>query len=259
MIVSSRRALAARRAALYLSTALIAAPAFAQSSGNVPPPSRYVTDENGVNMANGAQWGIATEASIGSGEGSLALQAGRGVSSDGSSFGLNVYNNGATWSATVFGSGGRISKTFSKSGTIFTSLDGDGTTLIDTGTAYVLTLANGMVLAYGNRNQASGDGTTVKARITQIELPDHSRLNMAYQQVTYCSNLLDACAGGTWITKIRLQGVTNTYGYQLHYNYQANSANTPTQGANWGKLTNIRALNMGVDACDPAAATCAYS
>lgn len=241
------------------STALISTAALAQTTGDVPPPTRYVTDENGVNMANGAQWGVATEASIGLGEGTLAHQAGWGVSSDGSSFSLKVFNVGTTWTATIFGPSGRVSKTFSKSGTTFTSLDGDGSTFADTGTAYVLTLANGTVYTYGNRNVATSDSSNVRARITQIELPDRSRQNMSYQQVTYCSNLFDACQGGVWITKIRLQGVTNTYGYQLHYNYQTNSANTPTQGTNWDKLINIRALNMGVDACDPAASTCTYS
>ena len=198
------------------STALISTAALAQTTGDVPPPTRYVTDENGVNMANGAQWGVATEASIGLGEGTLAHQAGWGVSSDGSSFSLKVFNVGTTWTATIFGPSGRVSKTFSKSGTTFTSLDGDGSTFADTGTAYVLTLANGTVYTYGNRNVATSDSSNVRARITQIELPDRSRQNMSYQQVTYCSNLFDACQGGVWITKIRLQGVTNTYGYQLH-------------------------------------------
>ncbi len=249
----------ARLVILLASTALCSGAALAQSSGNVPPPSRYVTDENGVNMASGAQWGIATDASIGSGEGTLAHQAGWGANSGGSSNSLQVYNSGTIWYATVFGQGGRISLTFSKSGTTFTSLGGDGATLVDNGSAFVLTLANGTVYTYGNRNTASSDGTTVKARITQIDLPDHSRINMAYQQVTYCSNNLDLCQGGTYITKIRLQGVTNSYGYQLHYNYQSNAANTNIQGANWDKLTNIRALNMAVDTCDPTAATCTYT
>lgn len=34
------------------STALISTAALAQTTGDVPPPTRYVTDENGVNMAN---------------------------------------------------------------------------------------------------------------------------------------------------------------------------------------------------------------
>ena len=245
--------------ALLSSTALLPVAAIAQTSGNVPPPTRYVLDENGVNTANGAQWGVAKEASIGSGEGELAQAAGWGVSSDGTSFGLNILVSGTTWSATVFGASGRVSKTFSLSGSTYTSLSGDGATLVDTGTAYVLTLADGTIYTYGNRDVATADGTTKKARITQIESPNHARINMAYQTVTYCSNLLDACQGGKYITKIRLQGVTNTFGYQLHYNYQTNSANTPQQGIDWDKLTNVRALNMTVDACDSAASTCSYT
>ena len=248
-----------RLAALLSSTALISTSALAQTSGDVPPPTRYVTDENGVNMANGAQWGVSTEASIGSGEGTLAHQAGRGVSSDGTSFDLRIYNVGTTWTATIFGPGGRVSKAFSKSGSTFTSLNGDGSTFADNGTDYILTVADGTIYTYGNRNHATSDGANVKARITRIDLPDKSRQTLSYQEVTYCTNLQDNCAGGTWITKIRLQGVTNTHGYQLHYNYQTNNANTPTQGANWDKLTNIRALNMAVDACDPAASTCTFS
>ena len=262
MIAWRSGGVAGLRLALCVSTGLAGSwcvPALAQSTDTTPPPSRYVVDANGVNMASGNQWGISKELSIGSGEGELALYVARGTTGGGDGYSLDVMLSGSTWSATVFGSSGKVSKTFSKSGSTFTSLTGDGSTLVDTGSAYVLTVADGTVFTYGNRNQASSDGIFRKARITQIDSPDRTQIKLAYQQVTYCSNLLDNCSGGTYITKIRLQGVTNSFGYQLHYNYSTNTADTPTKGAKWDQLVSATALNMAVDACDPAASTCSYS
>ncbi|WP_169801030.1 RHS repeat domain-containing protein [Novosphingobium naphthalenivorans] len=217
-------------------------------------------DENGIDLASGSHINVAKEVSIGSGDGELAQYMGRGFKNGGASFGLAVYNtSGATWRASVFSASGLHSKTFTKSGSTFTSTMGDGATLVDDGTAYVLTLSDGSVYTFGNKNIGTLDGSTMKARITQIDLPDHTRLNMAYQQVTYCSNNLDGCSGGTYITKIRLQGVTSSYGYQLHYNYRSNDATTSQGGTNWDKIGSITALNMAVDYCDPAASTCSYS
>lgn len=258
MIAKSSRVRAARRAALCLSTILaggFAMPALAQTMDDVPPPARYVQDENGVNMASGAQWGVTQEAHVGSGEGMLSRFAGRGASSTGESYDLGVYLDSTTgiYSASIFGGAGRVSLRFSKSGTTFTSLDGSGATLVDTGTSYVLTLSDGSVYTYNDVTQ-DGDYQR-KSRLVEIDLPNKSRVYVTWTVVEICVDRPgEPCAFIK--TYVRIGSVSNSFGYQLTYTYASNDTSNLTA---WHALTSITALNRAIDACDPTAITCSYS
>jgi len=106
-------------------------PAAAQTMNDAPMPVRYVLDENGVNLADGLHYGSETViASIGSGENALTIRARDGASYFGlNSYAGNISVSGSIYTATVPGS--RLTKTykFSKSGSTYTSLSGDGATM----------------------------------------------------------------------------------------------------------------------------------
>lgn len=126
------------RVALALSTIVAAGfgvPAAAQTANDNPLPTRYVVDDNGVNLADGYHYGSEiVVASIGSDENALTLRARDGANF----FGFNTYvgkvtASGATYTVTVPGS--RLTQTykFTKSGTAFTTQNGDGATMTQSG------------------------------------------------------------------------------------------------------------------------------
>ena len=219
-------------------------------------PSRYVLDSNGVNLATGQWQDFHTLGSIGSGAGQLAVNA---YSGSVERLGRTLSYSGSTWSASVPDAKGGHSEVFTKSGSTFTSTMGDGATLVSSANGYILTLADGTAYTYDYGTRATADGLTVVVRLSEIKAPDGSKTTLTYVSGTYCTNFQDYCSGGKYITKVRLQSVTSSFGYQLHYSYASDSVDTPTKGTNWDHLQGITLSNNAVDGCDPAAPACSYS
>jgi RHS repeat-associated protein len=236
--------------------ALASAPAAAQSAGD-PPPARFQIDENSVDVARGTFKTFATDISIGPADrGGLSYIRGFGSAPAGDNYDLGIYLSGGLWSASV----GFNSYTFSLSGTTYTSTDGSGATLVKSGNVYTLTTGDGTVVVYDYVTPDSGDFSR-KARGTSISYPSGEKISLAWVSASWCSNNLDGCAGGQIVNGVRLQAVSSSLGYQLHFNYANNNPEplTNTQGMNWRRRTSITAFNTTVDPCDPFAATCSYS
>lgn len=254
----------ARGRALLLASTLLAtatiAPAFAQSTGNLPPPTRYVLDANGVNLATGTQTMTTRDVTIGSGEASLSLDQARGLNGSGSRYEGYVYQSGTTFSATVFRGDGSRSYRFTQSGTTYASQTGEAATLTSSGTTYVLTLEDGSIYTFAETTRVTSDGAGSRyARLTRIQGSDGVQFDMAWSKVTYCPTNLDTCLVAQRTTKLRLQSVTSSYGYQLHYDYASDQTDTAEGTQDWDRLVSVVALNLAVDYCAPKAASCTLS
>ena len=263
-MTTSALAGAARRRArntLILSTALgsgllAATPALAQSA--TPPPTRFVVDANGIDLATGHRIVTARELTIGSGDGMLALDQVRDLNTSGSRYSQYLYHSGATWSATVFDDEGPRTYAFTQSGSSYSSTTGEGATFAPSGSAYVLTLPDGTRYTYGETFAASGDPGTLAARLSAITQPDGTTVTIGWGGIEYCTTIRDGCAGGVIVDAIRLQSLTNSFGYQMHYNYAGSGAQAARNG-NWYVLNSVTAFNEGVDYCDPTALTCSFT
>jgi hypothetical protein len=102
-------------AALLLAL-LAPVPAAAQTTSDIPPPARYATDENGIDVARGEHLINVTDVSIGA-EGRSGLSYTRQLrrNGGGNPYDMGLFQNGSVWTATV----GLASYTFSRSGTTF--------------------------------------------------------------------------------------------------------------------------------------------
>ena len=58
---------------------------------------------------------------------------------------------------------------------------------------------------------------------------------------------------------MRLQSVSSSLGYQLHFNYGTDTAVIIAEYNVWKRLNSITAINTAVDYCNPAAHSCSLS
>ena len=156
MNAPSKRALAARRAALCLSTILatgLALPAFAQSAA--APELRRNNDEHGVDLTTGTYNLALVEGDIGNaGEGiKLVRYWGQAGFKDNWSGDLRVTGTAGSQVATI--TFGNISAKFTQSGSSWTNTKADGATLTSSADAngmnlYTFKAANGTSIAYSS-------------------------------------------------------------------------------------------------------------
>ncbi len=259
----------AMRRALLVSVSGLAAVLSAQSAdAQTAPPSRSQLDPNGVNLANGTQVLVTEDVSIGpAGAGHLGLQRqwASGASSNtlgpaqGNYLGLYLTVIGSTYYAYVWTANGMEVKTFSLSGTTYTSLLGDGSTLVQSGSSWVLTLSNGNQITYGYTTLGSSD--TAKALASQINYGNGEVVYITYNRVKYCSSTTnpDTCTSNKYLYAVRPQSVYNSYGYMMHFDYMQDTASVPSDAIPWSTIADVVASNLATDYCAPAATSCAYS
>lgn len=217
-------------------------------SESMPLP-RQELDQNGVNPATGAVIVYQRLLSIGpGGHGGLSYVLGRGTGTSGSNF-TYVLTGDASTSISL--SVGLRSINFTNIGGTLTPDDGSGVTLTYNGSnQYTLTLEDGTVVLF----TAFGIYDTYKARGTSITYPTGEKIALAYNTIEWCTTLDDQCP--SYGHAVRLQSVTSSVGYQLHYTYGRDDILTPLQADGWKRLVSVKALNTTVDACDPLAGTC---
>jgi len=237
--------------ALLASTALTA-PALAQSIPDLPPPERVMVDENGVDLTRGTFTGFRTDVAIGpSGRSGLALIHRFGFGLGATNFDLGLFVSGTTTTASM----GLSSIPFTQSGSTYTAADGSGARLVKSGRTYTLTTSDGTVVVYDYLEHDNDDFQRV-ARATSVTYPTGEHLALTWASVTWCTNNLDGCTGGQFINKVRLQAVSSSMGYQLHYNYQRDTVLIASQGPAWSVLNGVVAINTTVEACSPSAGHC---
>jgi RHS repeat-associated protein len=236
-----------------LSTSCLAAPALAQSVDE-PAPVRERLDENGVDLTRGTFKLRTTQISIGpEGPGGLSLVREHGLESWSGrhNYSLMLFDNGdGTWSASL----GLASHLFTRSGSLFTAADGSGAKLVDHGNdTYTLTTADGTIVEY----DYAGAGA-LKARGSSITYPTDDKVTLTWVSRTYCT--APAPGGGCYgAVATRLQSVSSSSGYRLHFGYAAETIANYGSPAAWYDLNKVTALNtvgLTAGACDPADHVC---
>jgi RHS repeat-associated protein len=242
----SRRAIACA----LLATTCLATPALAQNAGSeTVPKSRQELDENGVNWATGNQVNYHTDVSIGpEGPGGLRYTRAQGWGVDTSNYTMTMTGTvGVGFTAVV----GQRAINFNYSGGVYVPDDGSGATfVVNSQTQYTLTLDDGTVIVY----TSFGIYDSYKARATSVTYPTGEKLTLAYNTIDYCTTNLDTCTSYGHL--IRLQGVSSSLGYLLHYAYGKDDILVPLNASGWKRLISIKAINTTIDPCDPAAFSC---
>ncbi len=218
----------------------------AQSSRPTPPPVFSTIDENSVDLVSGTISLAMQDVTIGQpGSGGLAFtRYWIGTGWRHNQVGT-INSSGATYTVSI----GASSETFALSGSTYTSNQAMGSTLTVASGIYTYTLRDGTVALFDTALAGGGGAFDANvARLTQITAPTGERETYTYNAVT-----------GTYAA-LRLQSVTNNFGYHLHLDYARNSAPTSAgERTDWITLTGVTGINGAVDYCAPNANTCSYS
>jgi RHS repeat-associated protein len=246
--------------AIAIGASLLGADVHAQVAGQpAPPPVRQDIDDNGVDVTRGAFVAAAPALTIGSGGNGLSYQMNtNGVS--------NVVGAieiiGGQYVVTIEG----YSDSFTASGGGFVSTEGRGATLVLSGGLYTYTTSDGTVAVF-----ASNTGYTYSfyegelARLGSITYANGFRKTYTFRVTTYCPGGYDeeigSCLSPLYYVA-RIQSIRSTTGYHLKIRYAFDDNNTQngkvsdTNYADWGRITSVTAINMGVEYCDPGAISC---
>jgi RHS repeat-associated protein len=134
-----------------------------------------------------------------------------------------------------------------------------GATLVKNGTTtYTLTDRDGAVITFAQANGAGYDRFESNLGwVTSVVYPNGTRWDYHYRSQAYCPVALGSgsCSVGN-ATSVRLQSVTNNFGYQLKFDYEANALADITGLDAWNQVTKVTAINNAVESCTPTADSC---
>jgi hypothetical protein len=272
---SAKRGL--KRSSLFLTSILysgLAETAFAQVTVNLPPvlpagtaPIRSPLDENSVNLGNGRLETTAVDLSIGSVKSGGLIHARHWVHTtwrDGFAISLGEVGSILTGLHMVV-SYGPNSYTFTETGSVsgnvgppFVSEQGNGATLTLAGSIYSFTAPDGTILLFDSAQVSTNfcggfcGGPAPIASATDVIMGNGERIKLNNKKVT----IIDPALGP--VNYVRLQSVSNNYGYQLKYQYAGNILSVMSDADQWQRLTKITGLNTATEYCDPAADTCTF-
>jgi RHS repeat-associated protein len=254
MTKHSERALTARVSALCLSTILasgFAGPALAQSSTTpVLPSIRAPLDENGVNIATGKFQTKATEITIGQPDAG-GVTVGRVWTGDGwrTSEQITLYQLPGVATVAI----GDDSERFNRSGTLYTSEEGSGATLVAVTGGLKYTSTDGTVVNFLTAFTQSQDGSGgLQGRPTSVQFPDGRKIMYTYKDSSYSY----VTPVGTFsYYRWRLQSQISSNGYQLKYNYSSDLLSSSTDGR-WTTVVSKTLINTANDYCAPSADVC---
>ncbi len=228
------------------SGSFIAAGSHAQ---DIPPPKPYnPVDANGVDLSSGAYVADVASISIGQ-EGRGGLTDAVGWQSAANAWRHSILGGivrepqsgtGSTfpwYTVTVLGQSTIFTKTLAGK---YNLLEGQGGSLILSGSTYTYTAPDGTVALFDRGLQTRTPYLANEAMITSITRPNAEVITFHYN------------SQGGWR---RLQSVTNNLGYQVHFEYAVESGGD----TNWYRIVKVTTLNNGIDACAPLANTCAFS
>lgn len=233
-----------RRALSYIGLMGLGVFAFANgaSAQSLPPPDvRSTIDENGVNLVTGFVQVPTPLVSIGQpsrGGLSYARYYDSAVSDWRDNYAGGINSSGTIYTVTLMGE----AQIFSGSGGVFAELEQRGATLtFDAVTnKYTYITADGTRAVFDKGVAGTQPTQANEGRVTSITGPAGDRTTFTYVSLT-----------GSGFAAQRLQSVTNSFGYQIKFEYQ--SSNADATGLNLVKAT---AINNAVDFCDPVANGC---
>ncbi|WP_157783626.1 RHS repeat domain-containing protein, partial [Rhizorhabdus wittichii] len=150
--------------------------------------------------------------------------------------------------------------TFSKSSGVYTPKR--GANLVQNGTTtYTFTDRDGAVIEFAQANGASYDRFVANLGwATYVLYPNGTRWDFHYRSQTYCPQPLSvgSCPVAN-ATSVRLQSVTNNFGYQLKLEYGANTLADINGLDIWNQVTKVIAINNAIESCTPTADTCSLT
>ena len=225
-------------------------------------------DSNGVDVIRGTFNTAYPSASVGSdGTGGLSFNS----EFIGSTY-SSILNNGIVLNGPEFSAGTiytvtleTISESFIYNGTGFVSTEGNGSTLVRSGSLFVFTAKDGTE-ARLTVNVAPGQPyfDAGYAQIRSIKTPDGIVQTINYKGVKYCPDGEEpgdtglVCPTG-YRTAVRIQSVSNNIGHIAKFTYSSNVLNDLVAGqtyASWSNMTKVQMVNTRVEACNPTADTC---
>ncbi len=232
-----------------------------QPGSIAPEPVRRAIDGNGVDVIRGTFNSTQPGVSIGTADKGLYYQADNMGDGWVSNLRSGVVLSGSTAIVTINGN----SSSFTKSGTTYTTTEGDGETLTQIGADLIFTSRDGTVATLRQNTGGSPYWDAGYARVMSITTTNNVRTDFAWKVTNYCPGGTEPgpqpCTGG-FKNALRLQSVTNTNGFQLKLSYASNVLNEANIGQeydSWSRITSVKGINNGVEHCSPTADTCSLT
>jgi RHS repeat-associated protein len=255
---AATRLLRATIAAAPAALALLCGAAFAQS-GPEPLPARLQVDGNGVDLVAGTLNLPGPSISVGQpGAGGLTFS----LFYSGTGWRANVAGTISNSGSTYFVSKGSAADTFSSSGGGFVSTKGSGATLSGGAGGFTYISADGTESTYYSDpvGKVGWPAEPNQALLLQEKRPDGNIVWYNWDSKTIC--LVDdpefpGCEFQQ--TAFRLQSVSNSFGYQIHFDYANNNPTTSAELTSWKTMTKATAFDTKVDPCGPHDDTCTFT
>jgi len=266
----------------------LTAPAHAQLTSTIAGvQTRITADLNGVDLVTGAFNFQRTDLTFGpNAQTRLAL-----VTQEGPGAGYNytgqIHLKTEGTQSYVYAVHGNRTEKFLVSGTTYTSVSGNGATLVhNSADTYLLTEPSGLRIEYTYEHYTYTGfyhGSGYISYINYILYPDGEKLTFAIKSgaMAWCEERIAAGVStveardgeGVQPQRVlippqqcyrqpttRVQSITSNLGYQLRFTYAAEEV--PFGERDFGdfkRRTSATAVNLAIDYCDPAASTCTYT
>ncbi|MBB4097481.1 RHS repeat-associated protein [Sphingomonas kyeonggiensis] len=258
----------ARRLSLLCASTILGAGQPVQAIAQTEPPVHVDVDENGVDFVSGGYVTTLTEGAIGSGEGQVAFTRTRNSGTgwfDEWTGGVALRTVGGVTTAYVLR--GKVADPFAISGNTYTSLTGNGSTLVGTGAGYTYTTSDGTKIEFTSRGvgKLSGfypvqgyacSGYSISCSIpTSITKPNGMKFSIKYDWVQKCtSGAGPSCTAG--ISYYRLASVASSAGYGFNVAYQTDIAgNYSAPQSPWYYRASVAFSNTNQPAASPPTIT----
>ena len=217
-----------------------------------PPASRTTIDGNGVNLANGELYFSFGTLSTGGGSGealSYSMQWYGSERRDTSTAWIQIENG------IYYVTFGDVSERFSRSGSTYSSLDGTGSTLVETSSPneYIYTRADGTIAVFEGFFNSEYPESGVEARLATLTEP--SGIITTFHNIAEVGEI-ESEGPPVVITANRVQSITNNFGYQLHFDYAGDTIESEEGLRDFNRVTQVTAINNAVEYCDPTANDC---
>ncbi|MEP3074020.1 MAG: hypothetical protein ABJQ26_14605, partial [Maricaulis sp.] len=251
------RLLSAGLVACLLAISAFAAPSFAQGGAALPLVYPAV-DGNGVNLPSGDFTTRSPGISIGDpANGGLSYSQNYIGNDWHHSVMAGIASYGSTYTVSLFSS----AETFTKSGSSYVPVRPTGSTLVQSGTTFTYTTANGTEVIYTEQDIGHQAFYGANEAIVQSVTFPNGEEWVYHYAVAFES----AMCGGIPCMDLdkaysRLQAVTTNRGYQLHISYALDAASIdPAEAAYWARPTEAVLFNMADEYCAPIATSCSLS
>ncbi|QNO28000.1 hypothetical protein EEB18_003235 [Sphingopyxis sp. OPL5] len=224
----------------------------------VVPPVRQEIDENGVDLMHMSF--NTSESDLSIGEGEQGLSFGRIWSESAWRYNLlaTISYVGSTYTVSF---GGRSDSFTYTTWPNFVSTEGNGATLVLTGSEFTYTGPDGTVAVFGAPVSDFYTGKNV-GMARHITFPSGDRWTYHNKTAQYCQpdwNGVNCNQPVQMVSVERPQSITNRAGYQIKLEYASNSLADYPGLTEWRRVTKATAVNNAVEYCDPMADSCSFA